>query len=77
MKHIQVLGTGCSNCRLTEARIRKRAQVLGVQVRIEKIENIIEIMGFSVMATPGVVVDGEVMHTGGVPKEGAIDGWLQ
>jgi protein-disulfide isomerase len=33
-------------------------------------------VGYGVMATPGVVVDGKVVHAGGVPRQEAIEAWL-
>jgi hypothetical protein len=34
------------------------------------------IVGYGVMATPGVVVDGKVVHAGGVPRKEVIETWL-
>ena len=28
------------------------------------------------MSTPGVVIDGAVVHAGGIPDRKAIEGWL-
>jgi predicted thioredoxin/glutaredoxin len=33
-------------------------------------------MGYGVMSTPGVVIDGKVVHAGGVPSRDKIAGWL-
>jgi predicted thioredoxin/glutaredoxin len=35
-----------------------------------------EIMKYGVMSTPGVVVDGKVVHAGGIPDRAKIAGWL-
>lgn len=76
MKDIKVLGTGCANCKTTLKLIEEAAAAKGVSVRIEKVEEIKDIMGYGVMSTPGVVVDGKVVHAGGVPSRDKIDGWL-
>lgn len=76
MKDIKVLGTGCANCRTTLKLIEEAAAARGVAVRLEKVEEIKDIMGYGVMSTPGVVVDGKVVHAGGVPSRDKIDGWL-
>lgn len=76
MKDIKVLGTGCSNCRTTISLIRDRAAALGAEIHLEKVESLPDIMRYGIMSTPGVVVDGVVVHAGGVPKGAAIDGWL-
>jgi small redox-active disulfide protein 2 len=77
MKAVKVLGTGCANCRATTQRIEQVAQALGVPITLEKVEAIQDIMAFGVLATPGVVVDGRVVHSGGIPGKEAIAGWLR
>ena len=77
MKSVKVLGTGCANCRATAQRIEQVAQALGVPVALEKVEAIQDIMAFGILATPGVVVDGAVVHSGGVPSSEKIAGWLR
>jgi small redox-active disulfide protein 2 len=76
MKNIKVLGTGCANCKTTLKLIEDIAKEKGVEVQIEKIEDIQAIMSYGVMSTPGVVLDGKVVHTGGVPGRDKIAGWL-
>ena len=76
MKTIQVLGTGCANCKATLKLIEEAAAAKGVAVRIEKVEELQDIMRYGVMSTPGVVVDGKVVHAGGIPSRDKIDGWL-
>lgn len=34
------------------------------------------IMGYGVMSTPGVVIDGQVVHAGGVPARSKVEGWF-
>ena len=74
--HIKVLGTGCTNCKTTLKLIVEVAAEKGVAVKLEKVEDIQAIMGYGVMATPGVVIDGRVVHSGGVPSRDKIAGWL-
>jgi small redox-active disulfide protein 2 len=76
MKVVKVLGTGCANCRATTQRVEQVAKELGVPIALEKVEAIQEIMAYGILATPGVVVDGEVVHSGGVPTREKIAGWL-
>jgi small redox-active disulfide protein 2 len=76
MKEVKVLGTGCANCRATTQRIEQVAKDLGVPITLEKVEAIQDIMAFGILATPGVVVDGKVVHSGGVPTREKITGWL-
>lgn len=76
MKNIKVLGTGCANCKITLKLIETAAKEKGVAVELEKVEDIQAIMSYGVMSTPGVVVDGKVVHAGGVPSRDKIAGWL-
>ena len=73
---IKVLGTGCANCKNTLALIAQVAQDKGVTVTLEKVEDLRQIMGYGVMSTPGVVVDGKVVHAGGVPGRDKVERWL-
>jgi small redox-active disulfide protein 2 len=73
---IKVLGTGCANCKTTLKLIGDVAAEQGVAVQLEKVEDLQAIMGYGVMSTPGVVIDGKLVHAGGVPSRDAIAGWL-
>jgi small redox-active disulfide protein 2 len=77
MKEIKVLGSGCSNCVTTARLIEDVASEKGIAVHVEKVTDMAQIVGYGVMRTPGVVVDGKVVHAGGVPDRGRISGWLQ
>ena len=76
MKNVKVLGTGCANCRNTLALVEQVARERGVEIALEKVEDLPSIVGYGVMSTPGVVVDGKVVHAGGVPDKVRIAGWL-
>jgi len=76
MKDVKVLGTGCANCRATVQRIEEAARAKGVDIQLTKVEDMPSIVAYGVMATPGVVVDGKVVHAGGVPRKEAIESWL-
>lgn len=73
---IKVLGTGCANCKSTITLVDQVAKAKGVAVKLEKVEELRDIMGYGVMSTPGVVIDGKVVHTGGVPSREKIEQWL-
>ncbi len=73
---IKVLGTGCANCRNTIALIDQVATSKGVVVSLEKVEELRDIMAYGVMSTPGVVIDGQVVHAGGVPSRQKVEQWF-
>lgn len=76
MKDIKVLGSGCAKCKLTFEAIEKVALHEGVQVSLQKVEALADIMAYRVLSTPGVVVDGKVVHVGSVPTRELILSWL-
>ena len=76
MKNIKVLGTGCANCQNTLKLIDEVARAKGVAVQLEKVEDLQQIMIHGVMSTPGVVIDGKVVHAGGVPARAKVESWF-
>jgi len=76
MKNIKVLGSGCKNCETTANLIKIAAEQAGTEIELEKVTDIAQIMAFGVMSTPGVVVDGEVVHAGGLPGPDLIRQWV-
>ncbi|MCE0492928.1 thioredoxin family protein [Vibrio salinus] len=76
MKIVKVLGSGCTNCVNTAKLIEKVAQEQGIDITVEKVTDLEQIMNYGVMSTPGVVMDEQVVHSGGVPKEQDIVTWL-
>jgi len=68
MKTIQILGTGCPKCKKLAEVAETAAKAAGIDYQIEKITDINVIVGFRVMATPAMAVDGEVKVSGRVPS---------
>ncbi|WP_082676656.1 MTH895/ArsE family thioredoxin-like protein [Thiomicrospira sp. WB1] len=73
---IQVLGTGCKTCHNTVTRIEETAGKMGVQVTVQKVEDVAEIASYGVTATPGVVIGETLVHSGGLPSVSQIKQWL-
>lgn len=76
MKVFKVLGSGCANCLNTAKLIEKVAAEQGVDVSVEKVTDLETIMNYGVMSTPGVVMDEEVVHAGGIPSYESVVNWL-
>ncbi len=76
MKEIKVLGIGCANCKATVKLIEEVARGKGIEISLEKVEDLREIMTFNVLSTPGVVLDGQVVHAGGVPQRSKVESWF-
>ena len=76
MKNVKVLGPGCKRCQATEDMIRTEAVRIGVDVTVEKVTDYAEIAGYGIVSTPGIVVDGKVVHAGGLPRSEDLTKWL-
>ena len=76
MKQVKILGTGCANCLNTMKLVQEVAASKGVEIQIEKIEDLPSIMCYGVMSTPGVVVDVTVVHAVVVPARNKVEGWF-
>jgi small redox-active disulfide protein 2 len=72
VKKLQILGTGCQKCRMLADHAEQAARALGLEYTLEKVTDINEIVAFGVLATPALVVDGEIKVAGRVPTADAI-----
>ena len=68
MKTIKILGTGCPNCKTTEGIVNQAINELKIEAKVEKVEDIMDIMKYDVMSTPAVVIDEKIVIKGRVPS---------
>jgi small redox-active disulfide protein 2 len=73
---IKVLGPGCPKCKQTEQRIREAVAEAGVEAKVEKVTDIMEIAGYGVLGTPAVIIDGQVKSVGKIPSINEIKSWI-
>jgi small redox-active disulfide protein 2 len=71
MKKITILGTGCPKCKTLLANAEKAAKNKGIEYKVEKVQEIADIVAYGVMSTPGLAIDGKIVSSGRVlsPKE--------
>ena len=74
---IKILGPGCANCRRVYANAKKAVEELGVDVELEKVEDIDTIISFGVFMTPAVVINGKIKSSGRIPSTEELKKWLQ
>ena len=72
MKKIQILGTGCPKCKKLAENAEAAVKELGIEFEVEKVTDINKIMGFGVMMTPALAIDGEVKSVGKVLSQDEI-----
>jgi small redox-active disulfide protein 2 len=70
--HIKILGTGCAKCKTLEKLTRDVVAENGIDATITKVEDIVEIMKYNIMATPALVVNEKVEIKGRVPSAAEI-----
>ena len=76
MKEIKVLGTGCANCKATITLIEQVTGAKATPIKLEKVQEMQDIISYGVMSTLAVVIDGKVVHAGGVPSRDKINSWF-
>jgi len=76
MKDVKVLGSGCKRCVATAEMVQTQADRLGIPVTIDKVTDYAAIAGYGIVSTPGIVIDGKVVHAGGLPKSDDVARWL-
>lgn len=77
MKDVKVLGPGCKRCETTADMVKAEAHKLGIEVQVEKVTDYAAIAQYGIASTPGIVIDGKVVHAGGLPKSADLAKWLQ
>lgn len=68
MKEVKILGTGCPKCKDLEQKTRSAVAELNLEAQISKVDDIVKIMEYGIMRTPGLVVDNVVLVSGRVPS---------
>lgn len=63
---IEILGTGCAKCKSLEEATKQAVAKSGKFAQIEKVDDVLKIMEYQVMSTPGLVIDGKVVSIGKV-----------
>ena len=74
---IEVLGIGCVNCDKLYQHALEAVRLSGKKVEVIKVEDIQKIMGYGILSTPALVIDGKVKAAGKVPKVKEIEEWIK
>ncbi len=77
MKKIEILGTGCQKCVKLAENAKEAVKDKGADYEVEKVTDLKKIMGYGVMMTPGLVVDGKVVSVGKVLSSDEIKKLLE
>jgi small redox-active disulfide protein 2 len=74
---IEILGMGCANCNKLYQNAVEAVKLSGKEIEVTKVEDIKTIMGYGVLSTPALVIDGIVKVAGKVPKAEDIKEWIK
>jgi len=74
---IEILGTGCPKCKKLTELTEEAVDELGVSAEIAKVTDINIIIGYGVMLTPALVIDGDVKVAGKIPSKQEITDWIK
>jgi len=69
---IKVLGPGCPRCKTLEKRVINTLAEMDVAASVTKVEDIMKIMEYGIMSTPGLVINGKVVFSGGIPSSNEL-----
>ena len=69
---ITVLGPGCPKCKSLEKMVTDKVSELGIDATVRKEEDIIKIMSYGILSTPGLVIDGKVVMSGRLPSNNEL-----
>lgn len=76
MLTIKVLGSGCANCKKVEEIARRVVGMLGVEADVIKVTDYAQITRYPILATPGLVINEQVVCSGRIPTEAEVTTWL-
>ena len=65
---LEILGSGCKRCQQLAENTKSAVRALGLDAEVVKVEDMASIVGYGIMATPALVVDGQVKVSGKVPS---------
>jgi len=76
MVTIKILGSGCAKCKTLHAHVQDLVDRHHLPATVTKVEDIMEIMKYGILSTPGLVINGKVKSVGSVPKDEQLLTWI-
>jgi len=63
---IKILGTGCDKCDKSYDNAILATKELGIEAKVEKVTDLVTMMKYGILSTPGIVINEKVVMTGRV-----------
>ena len=76
MVSIKILGSGCAKCKLLHAHVQDVVAKNNLFAAVTKVEDIMEMMKYGILSTPGLVINEKVKSAGSIPKDEQILTWI-
>jgi small redox-active disulfide protein 2 len=76
MLTVKILGSGCANCKRLEQIARKAVADLAIEADVIKVTDYNQIMEYSIISTPGLVINEKVVCAGRIPTPAEVTTWL-
>lgn len=77
MLNIKILGIGCPRCRKLEEKVRELLSEKNISAEVEKVTDVVDMMKYNIMMTPGLVINEKLKSSGNIPKDEQILSWIQ
>ncbi len=74
---IRILGPGCPRCEELMKRTINVLAELNLGADVQKVSDLKQMMGYGIMTTPGLVINGQIKCAGRVPPPEEIKAWIQ
>ena len=74
---IKILVSGCRRCKALAKEVDEVVAGLDRDIKVEKVEEMDEILKYNILKTPGLVIDGKLISSGRVPSKSEIEKWIQ
>lgn len=73
---VKILGSGCTKCKTLHSKVQDVVTKNALPAAVVKVEDIVEIMKYGILSTPGLVINEKVKSVGSIPNDEQILTWI-
>ena len=75
--NLKVLGPGCPKCKILAKVVSEVVNENNFDADIQKVEDIVQIMNYGIMTTPGLLINEKIAFSGRVPSKTEIKNLIE